>query len=212
MKSILESVQAQIREYKEKRNAELQNIQSKINEAYAQVAEAEKSMEAATTTIDIDTYQSATAAKQRALIAIDMYKARLEQFKKKVLITEEESDKVIDSLLDFENELTAQYEADIIEQLLSIRKKNEEYRNLIVEVENTISDWTSSVHANYRNRSGAMYYDEFTQTRTNRSNKPISVRVGVYNGSDLSRMVLQFTESPPVKEFLRKVTGAKGEQ
>lgn len=142
---------------------------------------------------DLQAYKKAKEQKKEADIAIEMYNARYIQLKGNKYVTEIESDRTIDELLDYESILTSEYEKQIRHMIEQISKINAEYRDEITRAENTIRRWEHEIHANYISRSGTTYQNG--EERSNRSPKPIPVRDMLYFGCPISDMVTTFLKN-----------------
>lgn len=113
----------------------------------------------------------------------------------RAVITEAESDKVIDSLLDYERQLESAFMDSIREHVTALQKIRDNYVAAVDETENTISQWTRTIHPNYR-AEGTVYHD----TGTNRSPRPVPVHITRYTGGK---------ESGLLKEYLERTTIGK---
>lgn len=190
--TVVEEVKARMQEMQDKKAAELQAIHEKQTEAQTQKEAAELALKEATERMDLDAYEEAKAAKRKAQTAIDMYSGKYAQISKQEYISEEDSDKVIDSLLAYEDELAAGFKAAVAEPLKKLDELQKAYADAVEDVEQTIRAWTSNIHANYRN-NGTTYADG-----TNRSPQPVPVRRLPYTGC---------SEAHQLKEYLDKAEG-----
>lgn len=173
----IEEVQARMKELKDKRAAELLEIQMKIDEARSQKDAAEKALKEATERMDLAAFDQAKAAQAKAANAIEMYSARQEQLNRKKMITEEESDAVIDSLLEAGQNLAKEYDAKAVTLVRQLGSLQADYRRQKAQLQGIIATWTNEIHANYQTRGRTLYYDPATGEHTDRSNKPVAVSV-----------------------------------
>lgn len=180
----LKEVQERMQELLDARAAELNEAQQKQAEAQAQKAEAEKAIKAATESMDLQAYEKASQARQKAQTAINMYAARFAQLQEKEFIPEAESDKVINSLLAYEEDLAVEFKADIKEPLAALAAIVKSYNAAVVETENTIRSWCAGIHENYDTRGASTYTDPITKERTTRSPVPVPVHRTGYPGCD----------------------------
>ena len=178
------------------REMEIEDTLANIRAYETEANEADDAMREATVAANLGAYDVAKAKRREAKTASEMYRARLDMINKRELISEEESDGVIDSLLAYEADLTAQYEKDIREPLALIEKLTDTYQSSIGEVERTIDRWTSDIHANYRT-FGRTYYKE---TGSDRAPAPVPVHITGYKGSDVATIA---------RDFISNVTTAK---
>ena len=176
-------VMARIKDMLAQKAAELDAIQQKQEEARGQLEEAGLELKEAVEQTDLTLYEKATADRRKAQGALDMYAARHKMISEKQFITEQESDKVIDGLLEYEKQLTEDFKAAVAAPLKALAAAYEEYMAAVQETEDTLRAWETSIHANYRS-STAVYADG-----TNRSPKPIPVHSVPFHGcSEAARL------------------------
>lgn len=197
--TVLKTVKRQMKELQDRKRTDLETIQAKQNEARTAINTAKEAMEKATEEMNVDKYEAARNAKQKAETALSMYAGRQKQLNDMKYITEEESDKVISSLLQYEKELEESYTAAIKEPIRHLNGIQKAYLAEVDDVEETIRTWTRTVHPNYRS-DVSTYYEAETGRYTNRSPKPIPVRQLEYGGCAASRAVGTFLKEQ--KEFL----------
>lgn len=190
-KSIVEETKERIKELTESKAAELLSIQVSITEAKTKKEAANLAIKAATENTDIEAYDKAKADRRKAESEIEMYSARYNMLKNKELVSEEESDRTIDELLSYEEEIAAKFEFDIQEPLKEIKRILEEYNQEVKDTEITIESWTKCIHANYRSAT-ALYANG-----TNRADTPQEVHKVAYTGGtacDLVNHAFSFCE------------------
>jgi len=190
--TVVEEVKARMQEMQQKKAGELETVRQRQQEAQTQKEAAELALREATDSMDLEAYEEAKTAKRKAQTAIDMYSGKYNQISKQEYISEAESDKVIDSLLAYEDELAAGFKAAVAEPLKKLDELQKAYADAVEDVEQTIRAWTSNIHANYRN-NGTTYADG-----TNRSPQPVPVRRLPYTGC---------SEARQLKEYLDKAEG-----
>ena len=169
-----------ITELTEKKAAQISDIQNKITEAISARDHAEAEIKAATDRMDIEAYEAAKSAKNRAASAIEMYTARYNQLQRNDYITEEESDKVIKSILDYEKEQEQEFAKAAAPIIDKLRNLLEEYAGDVQRAELVLNAWTTEIHANYRTIDGT------------RNVRPLPVHVVPYTGSEESITVRKF--------------------
>lgn len=170
-------VQDRMKELTDQRVADLKKIHTKKEEAEEQKKKAEEDLADATARMDLDAYEKAKAAVHSAQTAIDMYAARYEQIRKLEMISEEESDQVIDSVKEYEARLEKDFMKAIAEPLKQLHQIVDEYKDTVAEAEQTLHMWEQYVHANYRS-PGTIY----AATGTDRSPVPVPIRRLPYTG------------------------------
>ncbi len=195
MATVLEEVKSRMKEMKDNKAAQLEKIQQKQAEARTQIEAAALAMKQATENIDVDSYEEAKSKKRKAQTALEMYNGRYEQIRAKELISEADSDKVIDSLLEYENQLAADFKAAAAVHLKKLAELLKDYRATVQDIEHTLAIWQHDIHANYSTRGATTYYNEFTGTHTDRSPQPIPVHRSVYIGC---------AEAGRLEEYLKK--------
>lgn len=194
--TIAEKVSEQIDAMLTQRAQEIAVIETALASANAQKQEAEASAKAAIEKTDFAAYESAKDAQRKASAAIEMYEARLKQLTEREFISEEESDRVIDSLLAYEADLAERYADDIKTPLAALEAIHSQYRQEVQNVERIIGRWTREIHANYRT-PGTIY----AETGTNRAPYPAPVHRVPYVGSP---------ESEKTDKYLNEIRTASG--
>lgn len=184
-----QEVRARIEALIGSRAEQLAEISEKISAARKQEAEAAEAMKQAQAETNLKAYAAAKAAKLEAGTAVEMYSGRAAQLQGKELISEEESDSVIDSLLDYEAKISADYEAAIAGPLDQLQQLQKDYEAAIEEAERVLHLWTSQVHANYRSSSTI-----YAETGTNRSPRPVPVHKVAYTGCNTAQRVRAFLD------------------
>lgn len=144
-------VRNMIEKYVADREREIAEIDQHIAEAEADKATAENAVNAAIEATNLDDYNKAKDQIEDAADAIEMYSARKKQLIDKEFVTEEASDKVIDSLLAYKTERDGEFIAAITAELSTISKLVSEYDSAYKAMTNTVRDWENQIHANYRN-------------------------------------------------------------
>lgn len=186
-KTIAQQVKERIEDLTAKRTADLDLISNRQSEAQERLKAAEIALHDAAESMDINAYEKALTAKRKAQTEIDMYAAKYEQIQRQEYVTEAESDAVIDSLLDYETNLTVDFESAIAEPLKQLQALLDKYREEINSTEWIIQEWTGKIHYNYLNRFGGTY-----SNGSRRSPQPIPVRGKTYGGCEASQKVNTF--------------------
>lgn len=188
--TVLEETKNRMKEMQKTKVAELEEIRQKRSEAKAQKDAAERALKEATEKMDLNAFEEAEKTKNKSEIAISMYEGRYDQLIRQEYITEEESDRVIDSLLAFEEELAADFKKAIAEPLRILKELQQEYTNTITDTESTITEWCEKIHENYSSRGQTI----FAETGTDRSPQPIPVHRPPYKGCAEALQIKEFTE------------------
>lgn len=161
------------------KETELTDIEQKIGEARGAIAAADLAAKSATERTDLAAFGKARADKTKAETSLEMYTARRDQLLRNRSVTEEESDRVIQQLLDYERDLGAAFNADAGKLLRQIRDRLEAYKQEVALAERTIEWWTGSIHASYRKAMG-----DTLEARRNKD--PQAVHFAPYFGTPLS--------------------------
>ena len=188
-KTVLEEVKARMKEMRDKKAEQLETIRKKQTEASTQIEAAALDMRQATEEMNVEEYEKARNTKNKAQTALDMYNGRYDQIRAQEYISEEESDKVIDSLLQYEKTLDKEFKAAIAEPLGKLADLEKAYREEVADTEKTIKAWTGNIHANYRSRAGS---------KTHRGDKPVPVHYVPYTGCQ---------EAFQLREYLTRAAG-----
>ena len=196
-KNKVQEVQQRIKEMTEKKQAELEAIAEKKGEAQTRKELAEARLKAATEQMDLEAYEEAKEDIRKAKTAIDMYAGRYKQISQQEYISEEESDKVIDSLLDYEKELDEQFVVDIKEPLERLLEIVRNYKAAIKDTEMTIRSWETNIHANYTSRGLMQRYDEAGQL-TDRYKDPHYVHQPFYDGCKEAHQLENYLKNSPL--------------
>ncbi len=178
----LQEVKSRMAEMTQSKLDQLTDIRNKQAEARAKLKAADKAMKDATERMSLDDYANAKESRHEAQTALDMYSGRYAQIERQEYISEEESDKVIDSLLAYENQLEGDFKKAAADQLKGLAVLYREYMEAVADTEETISLWTGTIHANYNTRGKSAYKDPVTGIYSCRSDKPVPVHQVQYKG------------------------------
>lgn len=186
MKNRAKEVQARIKELINAREKTTASILEKIEAERRAEAAAQEAIAKATAALDFEMnhkaqQDNATAAEHRALL-----QRRLDQMNSRKMVTEEESNEVISSLLKYEEDLAAEFEEAVSAPLETLANLCKEYQEKVQETEATINKWTHEIHPNYLS-PGTKYADG-----TNRAPQPVPVHIVAYSGSVLSNQIDNF--------------------
>jgi hypothetical protein len=174
--NIVSDTKKRIAEMIETKQNELKLARQKEHDAREEIAAATEEIKTATADMNLQAYEAATALRDKARTAADMYAAKAEQIRQQEYVTEEESDRVIDRLLEHEQELYKTFLDATSGPLEQLKKCCATYWDGIRETEALIQSWTRDIHANYRSE-GTMYANG-----TNRADTPQPVRKVAFTG------------------------------
>lgn len=194
MVNVTEKVKQQIRDLKNCRENEMEGLKAKRSDAQARLQTAKDAADEATRKTDLEAFQTAQEQIRQASSAVEMYNRRIQQLVGQEIVSEEESDAVIDSLLEYEKVLDADYKKAIREPIAILRGLYEDYQKAIADTESTIRTWSYDIRANYRTFGRTTRIDKTTGEKTDRSEKPVPVHMVPYNGVSEGRVVKEFLE------------------
>lgn len=190
----LERVKTKMQELRDMKERELQEIRQMQAETNAAIAVAEKQMQSAAEKLDNDGFVQAKRERQAAADKLEMLNRREAQLVTKEFITEGESDKIIDSLLEYEGELEAEFKKDVEVHLEALRGLREKYLEAVEDTEQTIREWTRDIHRNYDSRGETSWYDPVTGQYTTRSSEPVAVHPLGFHGCHAAELVGSFLQ------------------
>lgn len=195
MKNTPAEVRKRIEEMLEEQARQFDDINKKIAAERKAEADARAAIEQAVADLDFDRNHKAKRDLEEAIERRELLSKRAELYRSRKLVTEEESDKVIDSLLRYEGDLAAEYVAGLDKILDQLEEMTSKYAADVEEAENVILTWTQKIFPNYRSDS-ALYKGG----TTNRAPNPVPVHTTAYQGC---------TEFLITKEFVKKLRSGK---
>lgn len=193
-KTALEEVRERMKEMMGTKSADLYKIAKMRQEAGEKIKNAEQAMKQATEAMDVDAYEEARQTRNKAQTALEMYNGRYEQIRTQEYISEEESDKVISSLLGYEQTLKEGFKFAAAEPLKKLSELLKAYRSEVAETERVLTSWQRDIHASYRSDI-TTYTDPVTGERTNRSPKPVPVHPVQYFGCTEARQLDEYLKT-----------------
>lgn len=171
-----------------KKEAELTAITHKIQESNAALTKAKAEIKSATESTDLTAYTNAKAAAAEASNAIEMYTARYAMIERREYVTTKDSNATIDAILQYEADIADEYIKEIGPAVDTLKKAHADYMAAVKAAENTIAQWTSRIHANYRSET-TTYADGSNVSKT-----PVPVRNTPYFGCKESAIVAGFLD------------------
>ena len=195
MKNTAAEVRERIEEMIGDQAQQLADIQEKIEAERKAEAEARAAIEQAVADLDFDRNHEAKRALEQAIERRELLSKRAEMLRSRKLVTEEESDRVIDSLLQYEKDLAAEYVAGLSKILSQLEEMTSNYTANVDEAERAILSWTQNIFPNYRSDSA-----RYQGGTTTRAPHPVAVHTTAYLGCD---------ESIITKEFVQKLRNRK---
>lgn len=183
MNDVLKTTRKRMEDLKLKREAELAMIAQKREEASQAAQKADAELDEAMAVMDGERYAAASQAKQLAHATLEMFGRHYDMLTAKKLVSEEESDAVIDSLLAYEKKLDENVHDAMAGPLQQLETVVREYRENIRQVEDALLAWQREIHANFRSFDRTQYRNA-DGNLTGRSETPLPVHRTPYQGSD----------------------------
>lgn len=198
---VLQEVKNRITEMQDNKAAQLLEIRQKQGELHTQIEMASLAMKTATEEMNVDAYAEAKDAKRKAQTALDMFNGRYKQIENQEYVSEQESDKVIDSLLEYEEQLAEDFKAAAAVHLKKLAELLKDYKAAVQDTENTLTAWQRDIHANYNTRGAMTRTDPLTGEQTHRSERPIAVHSMPYRGcAEAERLEQYLGKEAPLVE------------
>lgn len=171
-----------------KRAEDLEKINEELEKANAEIARYTADMDEATANMNMAAYAAAKKNLSSAETSAEMYKSRYSTIKAKEMISEADSDAVIDSVFACEKSASALYEEKAERLVRELDALTTEYCAVIADAESIMRHWTARVHKNYRHGVGT------SRPQRDKSGKAVGIRVVPYAGCYLSNVVKQFVD------------------
>ena len=175
LKNVADDVRERMRKLFADRTIETERLEKMCDAAETERLECSALVEAAKDKMDLCAFQEARQKEQAARDRIEMYSARITKLNNARLVTEAESDSVIDSLLGYEADLAAEYERDSARIIDQLRALTDNYLAKVQDTESTMKQWTQNVYPNYRSETTF-------KNGSNRMDHPVPVRNTRYEG------------------------------
>ena len=179
-----ERVTSKINDLVDAKNSQLADISARLDELHAEMDAAETSMAAAASVLNEDAFASAEATLKKVKTKIEMYNSRRKQIAAQEYVSEEESEATIDSLLDYEKKLAAEFEKSITPHISALETILSDYVEEVQKTENTLIRWTSAIRDTYMNRNGGTRTVDGKPTK--RFDTPQRIRLTPYIGCKAS--------------------------
>lgn len=188
--NVVKDTQNRINSLLNEKQSQLDDIKQKQMDAAEKIMETSERIKVSAEKMNLDEYEKARLDKIKYQTALDMYRDRQEQLHNMQFVTEEESDQVIDSLLEYEKELETKFKHDIEVPLKKIVESLKKYQNDVIETENTIKAWEQSIHPNFRQEGYTKTLPD--GTLTDRHEKPWPVHPVPYLGCEAALTLENF--------------------
>lgn len=180
-RKIIDETNEQIESLIEARNAELQQISEELTKAHTDLNKALDEQKKASDEMNTTAYTKACRKVEDIETVIGMYEMRRDTITAKEMIPEGESDQKIAALLQYEQDIAAEYANIVREHIKAINAAYDEYNKNVTDAEKTISTWEYKIHPNYRSFGKTRYANG-----TDRNEFPIPVHRTAYDGGALN--------------------------
>lgn len=127
-------------------DAKIAKLENKIEKAESMIADADQRITAARDQEDFDAYDLAVTDKKRAEFSLDVSKNKLEKAKASSIISEEESNKTVNSLLNCKTDLEDQLLKNIAVHVTAINDLLKDYDASIDQIGSSLKAWTNKIH------------------------------------------------------------------
>lgn len=148
-RNALSETQKKLDDLKRKRAAALAEIEKKKADAQNELTTAQEEIEEATGKMDLTAYEKASARKQKAQIALDMYSRRCEQIKKQECITVQESEETLNGLLKYERQLEKAFATDARDAIANLLEAIKKYHSDVRDIQIVYKEWVHTIHARH---------------------------------------------------------------
>ena len=174
MATVREEVNERIKKLLDERAAEYAANTQQIAACDSTIREQTTAMQTATEATNVEDYEKAKSAIHKAEVAKEMYLARQEQLNAREIVSEEESDKVIESLLRYNAKLAEDFDKAVLEHLEPLKKIYADYVTEKEALTHTAYMWTQQIRPTYRNWYDVVYGQAVTSSPS-RSKDPVDI-------------------------------------
>lgn len=176
----VETVRKKMKALTMQRAQDAAEIREQIANFKCDLCAAEEAKEQAVKEMNVDSYATAEADISKINSALRMYEARRKQLEGLELVEEAESDRIIDTLISYEDDLNRGLDADIMPHLEALAEILHRYQCATADAEAALTEWQNTIHGNYRT---------FGRSNHPRSEYPVPVHITPYTGSDNAVML-----------------------
>lgn len=176
--TVLDEVKNRMKEMQDSKAAQLETIRQKQTEARSQIEAADLAMQQAREELNDDDYEAALTKKRKGQAALKMCDERYEQINDEDYISELESDRVIDNLIEYKKTLDESFMSAVAAPLKELSKVYQNYETALDDVKDTLQSWQRNIHANYKTmRDGAQCTLDVLGEKNHRGASPYTVEV-----------------------------------
>lgn len=185
-KTVLEEVKDKITAIENKRIEEKLRMQEEIAKSKREEEAARKDLQAAASKLDTSAYAKAAERENAAHMRVRMYEEKIGQLQRQEDISEEESDGIIDGLLEYSKQLDENFTEELKQKAGDLQKMLDAYTDEAHEVDRIITYWTENIHENHDTRGRSTYYVDGKPTHRSPEPVPVIMRRGPWKGCSAS--------------------------
>ena len=189
----LKTVKDKIKEIEAMKAKDQATVKTELVKARELIDAAENEIQIAVAKMNADAYQDAQDKKRKAETLYKMHSDRNDQITNKLYISESESDGIIEGLLDYEEQLAADFRVAAKDLIGKLSELCDSYSAAVSDTENTIHKWESDIHPYYKSPWSSRLLPD--GTRTDRMEEPCPVHRIPYRGC---------SEFLTIDEFIRQ--------
>ncbi len=201
MKNFCDQIMAKIEALEAAKQKDFAIITEKKEKTFLEIEKQRNIMKQAAAQLDGELYAEAKNEIRDLSTQAKMYEDRLKQLAEKNQVSEEDSEKTIQAIVDYERAIKENYEKNIIPALLSIEDITKKYLNEVSKAEIALNSWTTRIRPNYISFTGAIFGGV---NGSNKSDKPVPVHPGGYYGGELVQAITNFLGETLIRKLLEK--------
>ena len=149
-KNVLTETKKRLEQIREKRNKETYLVDDKLSKLRDEQAKLQAEQAQASDDMNLGRYSELSEKLSVVNTAINMYETKRTSLTSVIGITSDESDKTIDALISYQDDLGNQFISAIAEPIAKIEKLLANYDAYLADLRSTISTWQAEVNHTYR--------------------------------------------------------------
>lgn len=146
MTDIVKKTQKRIEQLLHDKEEEIKELQQRIEDLNEKLSAHNNEMEQAVLACDIETYKAVKAKRDEAQIELTVYIKKLQALKEKSLVTKEENEQVIESLIAQHKKLSENARKQTKALVSQIDKIRQAFLADQIEINNTIREWHDNIY------------------------------------------------------------------
>ncbi len=149
-KNVLTETKKRLEQIRDKKRRETSVVDDKLAKLRDEQAKLLKEQEQASDDMNLDRYAELSEKLNTISTAVSMYEAKKASLTSVTDITADESDKTIDALIAYQDDLARQFLSAIAGPMEQIEKAITDYDIDLVDLRNTIASWQAETRLGYR--------------------------------------------------------------